>query len=208
VTAQHQQPPQTSPQPAAPAPRRRGTSYGRRVLGYVQPYRGLVAATFAIIVLGAAFSLVAPWPMKIMLDYVIGGKPVPDWLHDLFGRAANNRKTLLLAVTLCMVAVTLLENLMSVVNNWVTTKLDQRMVLDFRGDLFAHAQRLSLAFHDQKRSGPLIYAINCQANAAAAIVLATPPILESLLLLVGMVGISFAINWKLASLALAVAPFL
>jgi ABC-type multidrug transport system fused ATPase/permease subunit len=39
-------------------------------------------------------------------------------------------------------------------------------------------------------------------------VLAIPPIVESALLLVGLVAISFTINWKLAALALAVTPFL
>jgi len=36
-----------------------------------------------------------------------------------------------------------------------------------RSDLFRHAQRLSLAYHDQRRSGMIIYAINSQADAAA-----------------------------------------
>ena len=42
---------------------------------------------------------------------------------------------------------------LTVVNEYLTTSIDQRMVLDFRSDLFQHAQRLSLAFHDDARTG-------------------------------------------------------
>ena len=86
--------------------------------------------------------------------------------------------------------------LIQIMSHMKKFKLDQKMVLDFRSDLFQHAQRLSLAFHDQKRSGPLIYAINFQADAAAGIVLAVLPILDSLLRVGGM----FAIIYVLAVL--------
>jgi ABC-type multidrug transport system fused ATPase/permease subunit len=169
----------------------------------------LVGATFAIIAVGIVFSLVSPLPFKIILDYVVGNNPSPRWLRFFFGNSIAESKTALLVVTaLVWLAIMVVENLVNVLGNWVTTKLDQGMVLDFRSDLFQHAQRLSLPFHDQNRSGPLIYAINFQANAAAGIVLAIPPIIESLLLLVGLVIISFTISWKLAALALAVTPFL
>jgi ATP-binding cassette, subfamily B, bacterial len=184
-------------------------NHAQRIKTYVRPYKGLLAVTFAIIAVGIVFALVSPLPFKIILDYVVGNSPPPKWLLRLFGESVVASKTTLLVVTAVVwLAVMVVENLMNVVSNWVTTRLDQGMVLDFRSDLFQHAQRLSLPFHDQNRSGPLIYAINFQANAAAGIVLAIPPIIESLLLLVGLVAISFSINWKLAALALAVTPFL
>ena len=39
------------------------------------------------------------------------------------------------------------------------------MVLDLRSDMFRHAQRLSLAFHDRTRTGQLMFEINNQASA-------------------------------------------
>ena len=183
--------------------------HAQRIRNYVRPYKGLVVATFAIIAVATVFSLVSPLPFKIILDYVVGDNPAPNWLRRCFGSAVVGSKTTLLWVTaLAWLVVLLIDNLMNVVNNWVTTRLDQGMVLDFRSDLFQHAQRLSLPFHDQNRSGPLIYAINFQANAAAGIVLAIPPIVESLLRLVGLVAICLLLNWRLALLALAVTPFL
>jgi len=180
--------------------------YSQRILGYVRPYRWLMAMTFGFIAVGTVFSLLSPWPMKIIIDYVVTGSAAPPWLHKIVGDSASRPYVLLTLCVLAMVFVTLIDSLMGIVNNWVTTQLDQKMVLDFRSDLFAHAQRLSLAFHDQNRSGPLIYAINFQAGAAAGVALAMPPIIESMLLLVGMLITCFLINWKLAAVSLAVLP--
>src|SRR4029453_8933599 len=82
------------------------------------------------------------------------------------------------------------------------------MILAFRSDLFRHAERLSLAFHDQRRSGMLIYAINSQADAVARLVMAIPPLAQSVPTLVGMFIVLLLIHWQLAVLSLVVVPFL
>jgi len=66
-------------------------------------------------------------------------------LNGLFGPAAPNRFTLLIAAVSAGVVVTLLMHGLTVIDNYVNTKIQQHMVLDFRSDLFQHAQRLSLA---------------------------------------------------------------
>ena len=98
----------------------------------------------------------------------------------------------------------LVQNGLSVLDSYVNTKIDQSMVLDFRSDLFRHAQRLSLAFHDQRRSGMLIYAINFQADAVARVIMAIPPLAQSALTLVGMVWVSYTIDPTLSLLSLIV----
>jgi ABC-type multidrug transport system fused ATPase/permease subunit len=183
-------------------------NYFGRIFSYVKPYRGLAMMTFVIILIGTAFGLAQPWPWKFLVDNVLQNQPLPKWLHDRLGTHAGSRTFLLVCISLVSISLVFMDNVLGVLNNYITTKLQQYMVLDFRSDLFDHAQRLSLAFHDQKRTGPLIYAINFQADAAAGIVLAIPPIVESLLTIGGMFAISFAMNSGMALLSLAVLPFL
>ena len=82
------------------------------------------------------------------------------------------------------------------------------MVLDFRSDLFRHAQRLSLSFHDSRRTGELMSRINYAAASVGTVVMAFPPILQAVLSLVGMITISLLIQWQLALISLIVVPFL
>jgi ABC-type multidrug transport system fused ATPase/permease subunit len=148
-----------------------------------------------------------PWPLKVLVDYALGGHRAPGWLQSMVGQGAS-RMTLVWFSVACGLAIALLTNGLSVLNEYVQTRLEQRMVLDFRSDLFQHAQRLSLAFHDQKRSGMLIYAINGQGDAVAALVMVIPALGQSLITLIGMCWILIRIDWGLALLAMAVTPFM
>ena len=93
-------------------------------------------------------------------------------------------------------------------HNYVDTRLHEHIVLDFRSDLFMRAQRLSLAYHDQKKTGQMIFAINNQGGSVAALLLAIPPLGQSALTLVGMFWVSFRINSTLALLSLTVVPLI
>jgi ATP-binding cassette subfamily B protein/subfamily B ATP-binding cassette protein MsbA len=168
----------------------------------------LAVLSVALILLGALAGLLAPWPLKVLFDSVLQDHPLPPILAFFFGAPVANRYSLLIFVVVSGVMVTLLQHGLTVLDNYVNTKIDQGMVLDFRSDLFQHAQRLSLTFHDQRRSGRLIYAINSQADAAARLVMTVPPLAQSLLTLIGMLWILFLIEPYLALLSLTVMPFL
>ena len=58
-------------------------------------------------------------------------------------------------------------NAFTVLNHYLGAKIEQNMVLDLRSDLFAHVQRLSLTFHDQRQTGALMSQINIQARPSA-----------------------------------------
>jgi ABC-type multidrug transport system fused ATPase/permease subunit len=168
----------------------------------------LVAVSVALILLGSAVGLLVPWPMKFLFDNVINCDPLPPTLARLLGPAAGDRVALLVITVVAGFVLVLLQNGLSVLDSYVNTEIDQGMVLDFRSDLFRHAQSLSLAFHDERRSGMLIYAINFQADAVARLVMAVPPLAQSVLTLVGMVWISYRIDQTLSLLALTVVPLL
>src|SRR6185369_5008598 len=150
--------------------------YLRRILPYLRPYRKLAIVSVALILLGSAAALLAPWPLQMLIDNVLEGRPLSPVLAFVLGPIAESRTGLLIFAVVAGVLVTLLHHGLAVVDNYVNTRIDQSMILDFRSDLFRHAQRLSLAFHDQRRSGMLIYAINSQADAVARLVMAVPPL--------------------------------
>jgi ABC-type multidrug transport system fused ATPase/permease subunit len=161
----------------------------------------------ALIVVSGLTDLLGPWPIKVLVDYALGDHPVPSWLVAVIGSRAE-RTTLLAVAVAAGLAIALLNNTLAVLNEYLQTRLEQRIVLDFRSDLFQHAQRLSLAFHDQKRSGMLIYAINGQGDAVAGLIMVVPALGQSLITLVGMSIILVRIDWGLALLAMAVVPFM
>ena len=179
-----------------------------RIFKYLRPYWKLVIASALLVILSSGAALLAPWPLKILIDSVLENHPLPPTLDWLVGTLSENRYALLILAVAAGLGIALIDSALTVISDYVNTKIDQHMVLDFRSDLFQHAQRLSLAFHDHRRTGQLIFAINGQADAVARLVMIVPPLAQSVITLVGMVWIIVKIDLPLAFLALTVVPFL
>jgi len=179
-----------------------------RVLRYLRPYWRLSAGSVTVTILSAFAALLAPWPLKIIVDNVLEGRPLPAPMTLALGVMAANPVFLLWVAVIGSMAVELMINCLSVISNYINTKIEQHLTLDFRSDLFMHAQRMSLAFHDRRRSGMLIYLINNQGGAPAGLVMAIPMLAESALTLIGMFWISWHMDWQLSLASLAVVPFL
>lgn len=182
--------------------------YILRVLHYIKPFRRMAVVSAVLTVFVAALGLLAPWPLKILFDSVLGDHPLPSVVAPVLQPLMDRKFLLLLIVVAGGFALTILSNLLMVMSSFVETRLSQGMILNFRSDLFQHAQRLSMSFHDRRKSGGLIFAINFQADNAAGLVMSLQPLAVSLLTVVGMFWITFTINARLAFLSLVVVPFI
>ena len=182
--------------------------YFSRVLWFLRPHWRLAAGSAVLTVLSSLATLITPWPLKIVVDHVLEKHPLPSALAQALGPVAADRMGLLLFAAGAGLLVALMLNGLHVASNYVNTKIEQHITLDFRSHLFLHAQRMSLAFHDRRRSGMLIYMINSQGSAPASLVMTIPMLAESALTLIGMLWISFRMDSELALVSLVVVPFL
>jgi ATP-binding cassette subfamily B protein len=182
--------------------------YTRRAFGYLRPYWKLAGFAALLLILGAVFSLLTPWPLKILIDHVLESHPLPPLLDWMVGSLGDSRTALLLFAVIGGLVVTLVQSGLGVVSKYVNTAIEQNMMLDVRSDLYQHTQRLSLAYHDQKKTGRVIYAINNQGGAAAGLVMALQPVVQNVLTLGGMFWIVTRIDMQLGLLSLVVVPFL
>lgn len=182
--------------------------YLLRASRYLRPYRKLALVSGCLVVLSSLIGLLAPWPLQILVDSVLSDHPLPGVLASALAPIAANRSALLVSVVAAGFAITLMTNGLTVFDNYVNTKIHESIVLDFRSDLFQHAQRLSLAYHDQRRTGKMIFAINNQGDATAGLLMAVPPLAQSVLTLAGMFWVLLRIDRTLALLSLCVVPLL
>jgi ABC-type multidrug transport system fused ATPase/permease subunit len=157
-------------------------------------------------VLNTLVHLAQPWPLAIMVDSVASRKPLPPIARDLLPE--GHRYWQLFILVGAGFALTVLGNGLHVWQVALDAKIEQRMILDFRSDLFQHAQRLSLAFHDARKTGELMSRINYGAASVGNVVMAFPPMLQAFLSLIGMFAISLLIQWQLALTSLIVVPLL
>ena len=178
-----------------------------RVKPYLRPYRRLLIGVMSLTLLTAVFGLAEPWPLAIILNQVLHEQHPTGIVEFLFGSDPTIWVVLVAMVTARFLII-VLGNAFTVLSHYLGAKAEQNMVMDLRSDLFAHAQRLSFTFHDQRQTGALMSKINTQAAAVGNIVMVVPPIAEATLTLIGMLVISTLIDWQLSLLSLLVVPLL
>jgi len=176
----------------------------RKVLQYLWPYRVPFLIALAQVFLISGCELLKPWPLKVIIDNVLGNKPLP-W------KAAEDYTTqaILLLACLAMVLIYLFLGGLSLLNNYTTIKIGQMMVNDMRRDIYSHLQRLSLAFHSRRQVGDLLYRVTADTYAIQSLTMnGVFPIATAFVLLGGMFFVMIRLDWQLTLLALAVCPFL
>lgn len=178
-----------------------------RVKPYLRPYRkylwGVMGLTLATVVL----ALAEPWPLAVILNQVLTEENPTGITRTLFGENPTTW-VVLVSMVVARFLIIVVGNAATVLGNFFGAKTEQNMVMDLRSDLFAHVQRLSFTFHDERQTGALMSQINLQAASVGNIVMVVPPIIEAILTLVGMLAIALLIDWEVALLAMAVVPLL
>lgn len=178
-------------------------TFGRHYRKYWKMLLVAYASLFATI----GITLLTPWPLKIILDYVILKEEVPKNLAILKPLALYNPKLLLLFLALALIVITVLEACFSYVNKFWVSMVGDRMNADIRERIFAHLQRLSLSFHTSVRSGDLVYVVSSDATKMKDILIDCPQDFThrfgSIAVTAGLMAV---LEWRLALMALSVLP--
>jgi ATP-binding cassette, subfamily B, bacterial len=175
-----------------------------RTLPYLKPHKAMVAVSMLLMVVAAGVALLEPWPLAVLVDSVLGNQPLPG----PFEAIPDNVAVRVGFVMALMLGVTLATGAVGALGDYVNTKIDMRMVLDFRSQLFQHVQRLSFDFHDERRTGEFMGRINGQASNLGAVTVSAFPLVQAALTLVGMFVVAYRMNPPVALLSLSVVPFI
>jgi ATP-binding cassette subfamily B protein/subfamily B ATP-binding cassette protein MsbA len=152
----------------------------------------------------SALELLKPWPLKLIIDSVLGGAPLPWGFAPDLGTGA-----LLLAACAALVVIYAALGAANVLANVTTIRIGQRMVRDLRSDLYAHLHRLSMAFHSRAQAGDLLYRVTADTFALQSLTMnCLFPAASALILLVGMSVVMVQLDAELTVLALGVCPLL
>src|SRR5260221_8680004 len=155
-------------------------------------------------------NLFEPWPLKVFLYNVLKSQPAHGWLNQLILSAAGEDKLAVLKLAAAAVLViAIFGAICSYAQKSLTTTVGQWVLHDLRQTLYFKMQRLSLAYHDQARTGDLISRVTGDIDSIQRF--STSGLLGALiniLTLGGMVGVMFYINWRFTLIALSVAPVL
>lgn len=179
--------------------------------GYALRRPAGLAGLVLILLLKSAFEVLKPWPMKVLVDQVLGQKPATGSLGSLLSRfaASATNDQLLLGCIAGTVVLFLVGWLLSMLGTYVGTGFGQRMTYALAADVFAHLQRLSSRFHAHRSPGDLMRRVTADTACVSTIIRdALLPIATASISLVAMFGVMWNLSPALTLLALAVAPLM
>src|ERR1041384_7003889 len=178
-----------------------------RITDLLFPHWPSLVLAFIAVIGDSAPDLLEPWPLKVVFDYVFGSKHMPDWLASIVGFIGTDKLSILNFAAIAVILIALFGAISSYGEKYLTTSVGQWVMHDLRRVLYSHIQKLSLAYHDQKRTGDLISRVTIDIDAVQNLISnVLLGMLVNVLTVMGMLGVMFYLNWQFTLIAMVVAP--
>jgi ATP-binding cassette subfamily B protein len=179
-------------------------------LSFLRPYRKRVALLAVLLLSEIGLGALQPWPLAVVIDYVLGGKPFPPRVAPWIVWIPQSRRfALLIAVVIAGVVLQVVNQLVSAYGTQVQVDTGQRMVYDLRRRLFQHLTALGLHHHITTSTADAVYRVDVDAYAIENLVMSGIfPLATSIISLTVMFGILLYMNVTIALLSLTVVPFM
>jgi ABC-type multidrug transport system fused ATPase/permease subunit len=180
------------------------------MLSFLKPHRGRVSLLAVLLLLEIGLGVLQPWPLAIVIDYVLGKKAIPAGVAPLVSALTHNSHfVLLVTVVIAGVVVQVVNQFVSAYGTQVQIDTGQRMVYDLRYRLFEHLQSLGLHHHVTTSTSDAVYRVDIDAYSIENLVMSGLfPLATSVISLTVMFCILLRLNVTIAVLSLAVVPFM
>jgi len=196
--------PDTSDSPTPPA-----KSSWRQIVGLLRPHWKAMSLALVAVIGETVSGLLEPWPLKIIVDNLLQSKPLPSWLAGIVSQIGQDKLAVLNFAVLAVAVIAVVGAVSSYTQKYLTTTVGQWVMHDLRRTVYQHIHHLSLAEHDEKRTGDLISRVTSDIEAVQEFITsALLGMLVNVLTLAGMAAVMFYYNWRFALIALSIAPVL
>jgi ATP-binding cassette subfamily B protein len=185
----------------------------RRILRMCSAGEKPAIALGLLILLGASgAALLQPWPLKIVLDSVLGTIAPPPalagFIHVVSGHtllAANPKIALLIILCLALLVLQVLVGGLNVLSTYILVAVGLRMVFKLRSALFDHVQKLSLSFHDATSVGDSLYRVTWDTYCVQELFNSgIIPAVTAAITLIGIAAIMLSVDWVVTVVALLI----
>lgn len=154
-------------------------------------------------------TLLEPWPLQVIFDGVLLGRPVELFGIDLNALAGGRITILLAGASLAVLILAILRGQLYYAQNVIAATAGIDVVMAIRRQLFHHLQMLSLAFHRRARLGDLLMRLTGDiVMLREMVVAALITMLTQGLVLLGILIIMAQLNLRLTLVAAIVVPLL
>jgi len=165
----------------------------RRVVGFARPHKKLIALFLGLVVVDASMVVVTPLLVKAIIDDGI----------------LKNNGSLVTILAMGMAGVAVFSAILALGQGYLSSRIGEGLIYDLRTQVFAHVQRMSLAFFTRTQTGALVSRLNNDVIGAQRAFTSTLSSTVSNSISVVVVGIAMlALSWRVTLLCLLLFPIL
>jgi ATP-binding cassette, subfamily B, bacterial len=176
---------------------------------FLWPYRWPMATSACLAVAGTVVKLAQPWPLLLVVDNAIGHRPLPGMVAGVLGPLQGRPVALAAVAAGLEVGLYTLSAVIDYLTTYLTGAASERIGADLRAAVHAQLLRLSLRFHDGRRTGDLVTRLTGDVSRVEdALVAWLATLLPELLTVVGMLALLIAIDPLMAVTGVATVPLL
>ncbi|TXJ04200.1 MAG: ABC transporter ATP-binding protein [Aeromicrobium sp.] len=165
-----------------------------RIVQLLKPYRSKILAVAVIVVVAASISAIVPFLTRAVFD-------------DALFAVGGPRMDLLAWLVAGMIALPIIAAVLGIGQNWLTSNIGNSAMADLRSDLFAHLQKLELAFFTGTKTGAIQSRLaNDVAGVRTVLTDTATSILQNSVTVIAAVISMVLLSWQLTILTLIVMP--
>jgi ATP-binding cassette, subfamily B, bacterial len=163
----------------------------RRIVGFAKPYRRQIALFLLLVIFDAILVIVTP----LLLRKIIDDGVIPK----------DQSVVITYAGIAAVVAV--VDAGLSLLQRWYSAQVGEGLIYDLRTRVFAHVQRMPIAFFTRTQTGALISRLNTDViGAQQALTSTLSGVVSNVISLLLVAGAMFVLSWQVTALALAMLP--
>ncbi|MBO0889784.1 MAG: ABC transporter ATP-binding protein [Acidothermales bacterium] len=163
----------------------------RRMADFAKPYWRLVTALLAVLAVSAVLGAVNPLLFREIINRGILGKDA----------------SLVVVLALVVGAIAVVSAGTTIVQRWISSRIGEGLIFDMRTRVFAHIQRMPIAFFTRTQTGALISRLNNDILGAQQAFTSTLANVVSNLLSVSItLGAMFVLSWQITLVSLVLLP--
>jgi ATP-binding cassette, subfamily B, bacterial len=164
----------------------------RRIARLFGPYRRRLSLLLGLIFLSAGLGVISPFLLREFIN-------VAYPKHDT---------RLVIELVAGMIALSVITSVIGVAQTWISNQVGQRVMHDLRAAVYAHLQRMSLAFFTHTRTGEVQSRIANDIGGVDSVVTSTATsIVQNVTTVIAVVVAMVLLDWRLAAFSLVLLPF-
>jgi ATP-binding cassette subfamily B protein len=163
----------------------------RRIAAFAKPYAGQIALFVLLVVISAVLVIASPLLFKKIVDDGI----------------VKGDAGLVTALALVVALLAIFEAALGLVQRWFSARIGEGLIFDLRTKVFAHVQRMPVAFFTRTQTGALVSRLNTDViGAQQAFTSTLSGVVSNVISLVLVVGAMLVLSWQLTMIAILLLP--